>query len=1025
MYVDVNDDLILNHIYIRFIYLIMEEQIEQAVAFALSPTADQSLKSQAMNFCEQIKASLDGWQLGLSLFVRFPKSTPEARLFALQVLEGVMQNRFSSLDKSQVNHIQSTLMEFVKREYVIGEGDGDELSTEPQYLKNKFAHTLTLLFVQMYPSDWHNFFDQFLELIQTNTVNGNKTNIRVADIFLRILISIDDEVANIEIQRGKEQANRNTAIKDNMRAGDVQKLASTWYELLSEYRVRNQDIAIMCLNIIGLYIAWIDINLIVNDAFIVLLYELLNDTRLRIAACECLTEIVCKGMKPAEKLKLIEILNLTNVMGNLDLTDDIEFVEHVAKLTNVLGVELCKIWEADTATKAAAYGQIELLLPFLLKFLANEYDDVSCAVFSFVSALQAIFKKQKKQAGSLAGSQREFIDSLLKVIVIKMKYDDETDWGGTEEDEVEEAEFLEMRKNLKTFFDAIYNIDEQLFTSYVHTAVINTLDKYQRVGNSIDWREPELALHVLLLYGEAFKGQLIFVLKHNNEIIAFTPLGEMVSKMIQCNISTYPHPSMPLIFFENVARYYQFFEVQPDCIPTVLGAFVDLRGLHNAILQIRTRSWYLFHRFVKLLKSRMGPYVETVLTNIQDLLVVQANLSSIDVSDGTITKDQAMEGGFDDQIYLFETVGILITVDTIPTERQTEFAKIVINPLLADIERNLSKVMSEPEDLLHVLQLHHLIIAIGSIGKGFPDALKTEVPTAEWVVLLKQSVEVILVAFKALSRFEIVRESARFAFARFVNVLGVEILPYLPELITGLLNESQVSELVDFLPFIGLLSHKFNPSIYDILNELICPLVTKIFYVLNQTPSGTDEAMLLLNLRKAYLGFILSLLNVGMDAVFISDLNQPRLESILQSVVHYASDPADVPSARTAFNILSKTLVLWGGPIQSSTNNTSTNSGRPLPGFEQFMYDHILRICFEVPMKPEFCITDGQSNLILNEISSILKTMYSLRGHELLDYLRRVWLPLDSADEFLQALQQLELKEFRKYFQTYVQRSKS
>ncbi|RIA97435.1 armadillo-type protein [Glomus cerebriforme] len=998
----------------------MEEQIEQAVAFALSPTADQSLKSQAMNFCEQIKVSPDGWQLCLSLFVRFPKSTPEARLFALQVLEDVMQNRFSSLGKSQVVHIQSTLMEFVKREYVIGEDNGDEFSAEPQYLKNKFAHTLTLLFIQMYPSDWYNFFDQFLELLQTNTMNGNKTNIRAIDIFLRILISIDEEVVNIEIPRGKEQAHRNTAIKDNMRAGDVQKLTLLWYELLSEYRVRNQDIAGMCLNIIGLYIAWIDITLIVNDAFITLLYELLDDTRLRIAACECLTEIVCKGMKPVEKLKLIEILNLTNVMRGLDLTDDIEFVEHVAKLTNVLGAELCKIWEADTATKAVAYNQIELLFPFLLDFLANEYDDVSCAVFSFVSALQAIFKKQKKQPGSLTGSQIEFLDSLLKIIVIKMKYDDETDWGGTEEEEVEEAEFLEMRKNLKTFFEAICNIDEQLFTSYVHTAVINTLVKYQRVRNSIDWRELELALHVLLLYGEAFKGQLIFVIKHDNEIVAFTPLGEMVSKMIQCNVSTYPHPAMPLIFFENVVRYYQFFEVQLDCIPAVLEAFVDSRGLHNAILQIRTRSWYLFHRFVKLLRSRMGPYVETVLTNIQDLLVVQANLSSIDVSDGTITKDQAMEGGFNDQIYLFETVGTLITVDTIPTERQTEFAKIVISPLLADIERNLSKEMSEPEDLLHVFQLHHLIIAIGSIGKGFPDAPK--VPSAQWVVLLKQSTEAILVAFKALSRFEIIREAARYAFARLVNVLGAEILPYLPELITGLLNESQVSELVDFLPFIGLLSHKFNPSIYDILNELIGPLVTKIFYVLNQTPSGTDEAMLLLNLRKAYLGFILSLLNVGMDAVFISDLNQPRLESILQSVVHYASDPVDLPSAKTAFNILSKTLVLWGS---STSNITSVDSGRSLPGFEQFMYEHILRICFEVPMKPEFSITDGQSSLVLNEISSILKTMYSLRGHELLDYLRRIWLPQDFADEFLQALQQLELKGFRKYFQTFVQKSKS
>ncbi len=46
--------------------------------------------------------------------------------------------------------------------------------------------------------------------------------------------------------------------------------------------------------------------------------------------------------------------------------------------------------------------------------------------------------------------------------------------------------------------------------------------------------------------------------------------------------------------------------------------------------------------------------------------------------------------------------------------------------------------------------------------------------------------------------------------------------------------------------------------------------------------------------------------------------------------------------------------------------------------------------------------------------------MYSQRGHELLDYLRRVWLPQDVADEFLQALQQLDQKGFKKYFQVFV-----
>jgi exportin-T len=97
--------------------------------------------------------------------------------------------------------------------------------------------------------------------------------------------------------------------------------------------------------------------------------------------------------------------------------------------------------------------------------------------------------------------------------------------------------------------------------------------------------------------------------------------SNIYTKFFLLDVSTHPHPAITLIYFENVTRYYQFFEVQPDCIPAVLEAFVDLRGLHNAILQIRTRSWYLFHRFMKLLKSRMGPYIENVLTSIQVVII--------------------------------------------------------------------------------------------------------------------------------------------------------------------------------------------------------------------------------------------------------------------------------------------------------------------------------------------------------------------------------------------------------------------
>jgi len=88
---------------------------------------------------------------------------------------------------------------------------------------------------------------------------------------------------------------------------------------------------------------------------------------------------------------------------------------------------------------------------------------------------------------------------------------------------------------LKVYFDAILVLDEDLFTSYIRSAVISTLDNYHKNGNEIDWRELELALHVLYLFGE--RGSITFVVKQGNEIVGLTPLGEMILKMIES--STY------------------------------------------------------------------------------------------------------------------------------------------------------------------------------------------------------------------------------------------------------------------------------------------------------------------------------------------------------------------------------------------------------------------------------------------------------------------------------------------------------
>jgi len=49
------------------------------------------------------------------------------------------------------------------------------------------------------------------------------------------------------------------------------------------------------------------------------------------------------------------------------------------------------------------------------------------------------------------------------------------------------------------------------------------------------------------------------------------------------------------------------------------------------------------------------------------------------------------------------------------------------------------------------------------------------------------------------------------------------------------------------------------------------PLLSRIFESLNKPVEGTDDVIEQTSMRKAYLSFILNLLNNGMEAIFVSE----------------------------------------------------------------------------------------------------------------------------------------------------------
>ena len=62
----------------------------------------------------------------------------------------------------------------------------------------------------------------------------------------------------------------------------------------------------MCLQVVGAYISWIDIGLIANDRFVSVLLRFMTQPLIRETACDCIYEIISKGMDPMAKIKLIE-----------------------------------------------------------------------------------------------------------------------------------------------------------------------------------------------------------------------------------------------------------------------------------------------------------------------------------------------------------------------------------------------------------------------------------------------------------------------------------------------------------------------------------------------------------------------------------------------------------------------------------------------------------------------------------------------------------------------------------------------
>ena len=274
----------------------------------------------------------------------------------------------------------------------------------------------------------------------------------------------------------------------------------------------------------------------------------------------------------------------------------------------------------------------------------------------------------------------------------------------------------------------------------------------------------------------------------------------------------------------------------------------------------------------------LGNIAQTVIQAVSDLLPIKAELPD-DASDkediSSDENDRSTDARFTSQLYLYEAVGNICSIPAVPIDSQVFFVKSIMDPLFADLEQCLGPASSG--DARAILQIHHLIMALGTLAHGFFEwiptkAVTSKAPAKEISEEFSKASEAVLVALEALNTAPEIRTAARSAFSRLVGVLGNKFLPQLPRWIEGLLfRASSKEEIAMFLRLAGQITFQFRNEIFGMLNTLLTPFLRRVFEEMAQPITGTDDKVQLTDLKEQYLGFLLVVLSHDLGHVFVTD----------------------------------------------------------------------------------------------------------------------------------------------------------
>lgn len=713
-------------------------------------------------------------------------------------------------------------------------------------LKNAVCKFLLTAFIhERLSGTWPDSINNLLEILGTSPLGR--------EIFLKFCLILTEEIAsaNSNVVKNEIISKRNADLRDSMRVSDNTLLCSFWRQVLQDYTsssASDHGCAVMALECLANFSSWIDVGLVVEGETLKLIYFLLQSPQetVQLAAADCLSEIISKGMSATDKISLANYMNLTSVFEAVSQRALIDsFFSKICRVLNNLGYSLGQQINlvapnlVQNVQNEVVQYLCPVLLPHLIRFLGlltrqargrrignDRWEEALNSLLPFIGN---VFEISRSMRDHLRSDQIEFMSQFLPLCVDLLEVADD------EVFDVTEGEFNEIRLSLMHAFESVLWLQ-----GHATLAFLNSLTRAERLTLG----RCELITKLTLRVPEGMRGPPSFTLSINGNS-QMTPVCELVTWTIE-NIPDL-HPELIGLVSEVLVRYSStsYLDVFPDRIES--GLRLLMRLLEARGFQIGDCELML--RYVKNLKGKLSVFSASLLTALQGPLSSTmlpseiyevAGLAAAALDPRTVQM-KAITGSL-----LQKTLEISMRFD------QVEAAKGALDCLASFAKGFMNDSCLDPLEVRAWFTEYSNGFLLNNLNRMPNDYLLTLINFTQRMIPLIQSDSVILIKEVCI---KIITSN---------DCYDLELMSQLLPLISA-----------------SLFKLKEQFACGQVLGQLWPQLIPRVKNLMCQPIQGTDDLLQHLTLQKAFLSLLHAMSTSGAGAQYSLALRLPFIEEML------------------------------------------------------------------------------------------------------------------------------------------------